>query len=90
MQFITRIRMSGGSSHEHIAAVQWHTLTTSGKGPSEVVTVKTVIDWIENKKLSVFVVVGGAFVPVLIVDHKYIRTKANDKWTDNLLSLPTF
>jgi hypothetical protein len=89
MIFITHVRLAGGSNHEHIVAVKWHSPLATDKKMGECAT-KTMVDWIEKESKKVFVTDGKSVVPVLVIDHKYLRTKANDKWTDNLLSLPRF
>lgn len=86
---ITAVHMSGGTKHEHIAEVKWKNPETSETGKS---TRETMVDWIENKSGKAYVTDGKnkAWVGVVNATPKYIRTHADGKWSDNLLSLPRY
>jgi len=50
-----------------------------------------VINWIDSKEHTFFTLVGGNRGTIGVVDGnngKYLRTYADGKWNDNLLSLP--
>lgn len=87
MVYITHIRMSGGAGHEHIAAVKWKNPQTGKIGMSPI---ENVVDWIDNKKGIAKVTDGKNTVSVGVVNHAYLRTYADAKWTNNLLSLPRY
>ena len=86
---ITAIHLVGGEKHEHIQSVQWRDRSSNETGQA---TRATMVDWIGNKGGSAFVKDNVGSVPVLVVDAKppYIRTKKDDRWTDNLLALPQY
>ncbi|AKT43910.1 DUF3892 domain-containing protein [Chondromyces crocatus] len=86
MIFITHVRMAKGTEHEHISDVKWR--DENGKIGSN--TVKEMVDLIKKNKVVVNVKDGEKIVPVVVVDDSYLRTKADGKLTNNLLSLPRF
>jgi hypothetical protein len=50
-----------------------------------------VINWIESKQHTFYTLVAGNRGDIGVVDGpngKYLRTYADGKWNDNLLSLP--
>jgi len=54
-------------------------------------TRQQVIDWIENKSHTFYTQSGSIRSDIGVVNGpngKYLRTYANGKWNDNLLSLP--
>jgi len=54
-------------------------------------TRQEVIDWIETKAHTFFTLVNGNRGSIGVVNGpngKYLRTYADGKWNDNLLSLP--
>lgn len=85
--YITHVHMVGGAGHEHIASVRWRNPITGKDGSS---TTAVMVDWIENKKNVAKVTDGKTAVHVGVVDHKYLRTYADKKWSNNLLSLPRY
>jgi hypothetical protein len=84
----TGIRLSGGYDHEHIALLWW---TNPSAGTSGCDSRATVVRWIEDG-VKVFVEQGGKRSEVAVVTpkygEKYLRTRADGVWTDNLLALP--
>lgn len=87
---ITAIRLSGGTQHEHITRLWWTDLDNGQTGDN---SRAELVDWIENKGGTAFVDDGyGHRVSVLVVTPssgpKYLRTYADGRWTNNLLSLP--
>lgn len=89
MVYITHIRLSGGSKHEHISEVKWKNPSSGDTGQS---TVGSMVDFIDNKGGEAKVTDGRNTVNVGVVNANppYIRTYADKTWTDNLLSLPNF
>ena len=86
----TAIRMSGGSGHEHITHLWWINPGTSKSGDN---TRAQLVAWIENEGGKAYVEDGAghrADVGVVTPAYgsKYLRTHADGKWTNNLLSLP--
>ncbi|WP_314409725.1 DUF3892 domain-containing protein [Streptomyces sp. DSM 40484] len=90
MIYITAIHLSGGTKHEHIERVRWEDPSTNETGES---TKQVIVRWLEeNKQNEARVRSGASYVRVGVVKATppYIRTYANDTWTDNLLALPRF
>ena len=89
MVYITHIRMSGGTAHEYIISVKWRNASDNAIGER---TIATMIDWIENKKGVAKVTDGKNIVNVGVVKgtKPYLRTHADNKWTNNLLALPRY
>jgi len=86
---ITHVRMSAdGTGHEHITDLAW---VCNQDGSAEFGTRAAFIAWI-SKKGDAYVetptgkVRVGIFEPVGM--PPYLRTYANEQWTDALLSLP--
>jgi hypothetical protein len=90
MVYITEVQMSGGESHQHIAAVRWRNPETTASGEN---TRAEMVDWIENKNGVARVIDdAGDEVAVAVVEASppYIRTYADGVYTDNLLALPRY
>lgn len=82
--------MSGGTGHEHITRLWWTNPGTSKTGNN---TRAELVAWIENEGGKAYVEDGAghrADVGVVAPAYgsKYLRTHADGKWTNNLLSLP--
>jgi hypothetical protein len=89
---ITAIRFDGRDRHEHIGSLQWRNTQTGVTGQSGR---QQIVDWLEESKANQAVVAkNGTWVYVGV--HRptngppYLRTYADDTWTDNLLALPRF
>jgi hypothetical protein len=87
---ITAIRLSGGTSHQHIVHLWWTNPATNEVGDN---TRAEIVAWIEHKNGKAYVRDGqGHRVDVGVVTPssgpKYLRTYADGVWTDNLLALP--
>ncbi|MFC8298495.1 DUF3892 domain-containing protein [Micromonospora orduensis] len=87
---IIAIRLSGGTTHQHITRL-WRTnpsmSATGDNSRSEIVS------WIESENGKAYVEGARgnrADVGVVKLAHgdKYLRTYADGVWTDNLLALP--
>ena len=88
---ITHIRLSvGGTLHKHITHVAWRNSGGSGSGAD---TRAEMVAWID-KGNKAYVGSGSQKVEVGVVEpdegSKYLRTHADGKWNNNLLSLPRF
>ena len=90
---VTCIRKDGGNHqnpHEEITDFGWANEQTRATGRS---TRAQMIEFLERQNGSAFVKDRSgnvAFIGVVITSWgtKYLRTYADGKWTDNLLSLP--
>ena len=89
---ITAIKLAGGKKEDHISSLRWRNTQTGATGQS---TRQAIVEWLEESKANQAVVASnGAWVYVGVCrpDNapKYLRTHADGKWTNNLLSLPHF
>jgi hypothetical protein len=87
---INAIRLSGGSSHQHITQLWW---TNPANGEAGESTRAAIVNWIEHDKGKVDVEDAfGHRIDVGVVHlqsgQPYLRTHADGAWTDNLLALP--
>ena len=85
----TAIRLSGGTTHQHIVHLWW-TEPSSGQTGDD--TRARLVSWVENGGEAYVKDNAGNRVSVGVVKpavgEKYLRTHADGKWTDNLLALP--
>lgn len=86
----TAIRLSGGTQHEHIVHLWWANPANGSTGDT---SRAQLVDWIENQHGKAYVEDHyGHRVDVYVVTprvgSKYLRTKKDGVWTDNLLALP--
>lgn len=87
---ITRTELSGaGTTHQHISRLWW---TEPSTGKSDIWTRAALITWIDDKKGHAYTEdASGHRADVLVrtPEHgeKYVQTKADGVWTDNLLAL---
>lgn len=88
---ITAVHMEGGTYHEHIASVRWKNPQTSATGSS---TRATMVDWLRTPGNAAFVSDSRGNITVGVVNppigSPFLRTHADGRWTDNLLSLPRY
>jgi hypothetical protein len=89
---ITHVRYEGFSkTHEAIVSYKWKNTGSAETGSSDK---PTMVDWIDNKNGDAYVGSGISRVNVGTVHpdtgRPYLRTYADGKWNNNLLSLPTF
>jgi hypothetical protein len=87
---ITAIRLSGGSTHQHIVRLWW---TNPADGKSGDNSRAEIVSWIEKENGKAYVEDSkgdradvGVVIPTR--GEKYVRTYADGVWTDNLLALP--
>jgi hypothetical protein len=86
----TAIRLSGGTQHEHIVRLWWVNPADGSTGDH---SRADLVDWIENRHGKAYVEDRlGHRVDVYVVrpgfGAKYLRTKSDGVWTNNLLALP--
>ena len=88
--FITAVHMepSNGTRHEHIDSVRWQNPQTLETGQT---SRSGMVDWI-NRGGQALVADGQGSVRVIVIQTNppHIRTVADGRPTDNLLSLPRF
>lgn len=90
MIYIIAVHMSttAGHAHEHIDSVQWMQPGVLGSKQS---TRQQVVDWInQGGDARVRDQSGDVHVGVWNASPPYLRTFADDRWTDNLLILPRY
>jgi uncharacterized protein DUF3892 len=90
MIYITAVHMepSWGSSHEHIAEVRWENRQSREAGQS---SRATMVDWINGGgDARVRDQSGDVQVGVVQASPPYLRTHRDNRYTDNLLSLPRY
>lgn len=88
----THKRMTPGySDHEHITHLKWVNTTNSSSTGSN--TKAELVEWVDDGGVA-WVGTGSSAVRVGVVrpssGQPYLRTYADGKWTNNLLSLPDF
>lgn len=89
---ITAIRLSGGTNHEHIVSLRW---TDPADGKTGDSSRATIVAWIEDKNGKAYTEDStGHRADVAVVTpargEKYLRTRADGVWTNNLLALPRY
>lgn len=86
---IFAIHLEGGTQHVHIASVKWMNPSSAKQGTS---SRSEMVEWLRKAANRAYVCDGSSIVDVGVVeaDPPYIRTYADKKWTNNLLSLPTY
>ena len=89
MVYIEAVRMStAGTGHEHIAGVRWRNPSDQNTGDS---TTAVMVKWIDDGGVAkVASEAGDVSVGTVEGTPKYLRTHADGKWTNNLLSLPRY
>lgn len=89
MIYITHVRLSPPSSrsHEHITDLKWRDPSTSETGQT---SRRGMVDWIEDGGDARVQATPDVRVVVVDARPKYVRTVANNAYTDNLLNLPRF
>jgi hypothetical protein len=90
MVYVTAIRLSGGAEHEHISSIKW---LNCDDGKSGTMPLPDAVTWLESHPGLLQVADPAGPVPVRVYprnDKKYLRTVADGKWQNNLLSLPPF
>jgi len=88
--YITAVHMepADASDHQHIAQVMW---TEPTKGEINYSSREAVVDWLtKGGDARVRDSHGEVSVGVVNDDPPYIRTHADGRHTDNLLSLPRY
>lgn len=86
--YVTAISPQTAGQHEHIAAIRW---LDSSKSTSNTMPTATAVDWLrKGNKLYVAGDSGPVDVRVVDANPPYLRTVADNSYTDNLLALPRY
>lgn len=88
---LTSRTMAGGNGHEHISQLGWVQDGTDNKGVSSRDDIVTFIDKNGNQSVYCPDQKGGPSAWVHVNSNGYVRypqTKADNRWTNNLLALP--
>ncbi|MEV6906012.1 DUF3892 domain-containing protein [Amycolatopsis sp. NPDC051071] len=84
-------RLEGGKFHENITKLRW---SNPGSGETGESFVSAIVAWIEDDDGKAYVDEGIRRVAVEIIKPtfgpKFLRTKADGIWKNNLLDLPRF
>lgn len=88
---VTHVRMSGGTTHEHIVAVAWTQDADHSTGSS---TTAEMVSWIEGGGHA-YTRVDGKRADVGVrknddTGRKFLQTHADGYYNNNLLALPRF
>jgi hypothetical protein len=88
--YVAAVHMSGGTDHQHIASFVWVLESTYKSGIS---TLSSMVDYVDGGN-EVRVSDGSTTVKAVVVRDTgkapYLRTFADGKLSDNLLSLPRY
>jgi hypothetical protein len=89
MVYITAIHLEGGVDHQHITRVRYRESTSSS---TQETSRAEMVVWIRDKGGDARVAGHGTEAKVVVVNANppYLRTEANGRPSDNLLSLPRF
>ncbi|GAA3289151.1 DUF3892 domain-containing protein [Streptomyces cinereospinus] len=87
---ITAVRLSGGTTHQHITRLWWTNPATAKTGDN---TRAEIVTWIEDEKGPGLHkrrrrAPGGGRRGHPPRGEKYLQTRADGVWTNNLLALP--
>lgn len=87
---VVAIRLEGGHGHEHIVRLWWTSPGTSATGDG---TRAEMVAWLEAGYNTAYVEDeydrrADVKVRTSTYGHKYVQTKADGYWTNNLLALP--
>ena len=89
IQFVAR-RMSGGTTHQHIEQLWWKNPANGSTGNN---SRAELVTWIEQKNGKAYTEDARGnraevFVRTPAHGAKYLQTRADGVWTNNLLALP--
>ena len=86
--YITAISPATSQRHEHIAQIRWLSSTDS---KSNTMNIARAVAWVrDGNNFTVAGPDGPVAVHVVDANPPYLRTVANNTYTDNLLNLPRF
>ncbi len=86
--YVTAISPQTAKQHEHIAEIRW---LDSTKSTSSTMSTSSAVEWLrKGNKLYVAGASGPVDVRVVDANPPYLRTVADNSYTDNLLALPRY
>jgi|HubBroStandDraft_4_1064222.scaffolds.fasta_scaffold580420_2 hypothetical protein len=86
--YVTAITPGLAQQHAHIVGIRW---LDAGNSTSNTMTTTQAVDWLNRgNKLYVAGETGAVEVRVVTAIPPYLRTVADNSYTDNLLALPRF
>jgi hypothetical protein len=86
--YVTAITPASAQQHPHLGGIRW---LDSSNSTSNTMTTGQAVDWLHRgHKLYVAGEGGAVEVKVVAAVPPYLRSLANNTWTDNLLALPRF
>jgi hypothetical protein len=86
--YVTAVTPDSCRRHEDIMGIRWLDSSTS---TSNTMSKPQAVDWVrKGNRLYVAGETGAVEVRVVDADPPYLRTVANNTYTDNLLSLPRY
>lgn len=86
--YVTAISPSTARQHEHIQEIRW---LDSANSTSKTMSTRNTIEWLsKGNKMYVAGETGPAEVRVVNANPPYLRTVADNSYTDNLLALPRY
>jgi hypothetical protein len=86
--YVTAITPTSAQQHAHITGIRW---LDAGNSTSKTMTTSLGVDWLNRgNKLWVAGETGAVEVKVVNANPPYLRTVADNSYTDNLLALPRF
>ncbi|MGW4844876.1 DUF3892 domain-containing protein [Nocardia brasiliensis] len=89
---ITAVHLEGGTTHEHIASLRWEEYGNGNRGTD---SRAQLVAWIEGGVVAYVDEPPAPRVEVYVRDPgagrpKFLQTKADGVWGNNLLALPRF
>ncbi len=88
---VTAVHMVGGYEHQHIVKMRWRNTTTAVTGE---VTRAEMVTYVRDKPNTAYCSdangQNAAYLQVVNATPSYVRTFADGKWSNNLLSLPRY
>lgn len=88
--YVTAISPGSARQHEHITGIRW---LNSDDSTSNTMSVSAAVGWLKESagnRMYVAGETGAAEVKVVNANPPYLRTVADNSYTDNLLYLPRY
>ena len=89
---ITHVRFEDGEDHQNIIKLKWINTDSNKKGVS---SIDKMIEYVEENPNKVVVEDDEGFATIHVIPEskkspEYLRTKKDNRETNNLLNLPSF
>ncbi len=86
--YVTAVSPASAGTHEAIQSIRW---LDSAKSTSKTMSKQQAVDWLdEGNQMYVAGETGAVEVRVVRANPPYLRTVADNTYTDNLLWLPRY